>query len=130
MGERLRALREAEGISLREFSRRSGVSVGHLSRLERDLQAPTTGMLETVAAALDVELLDLVLDPERSVRHAVIAATASLTDEQLEQVGKMVDRLANERPVRRVFWNEKDEPPKEKPGRTSRTRRKRRRRRE
>ena len=90
IGRRMSELREAAGISLRELSRRSGVSVGYLSRLERDLQVPTTGLLEAIAEALEAELVDLLIDPDGGLRHRVIALTAKSSVDELEAVLRML----------------------------------------
>lgn len=50
LGERLRALREKRGISLREMERRSGINSGYLSQLERDeIAQPTPSVLNRIA---------------------------------------------------------------------------------
>lgn len=64
----------------------SGLTQGHLSRLERSLQYPTVRTLVTVAAALSVEIVDLVIDPVGSSRHAVISATAMLDEDELAEL--------------------------------------------
>jgi len=59
LGERIRKIREAKGISLTELSKRSGVQLATLSRMEN---AKMTGTLEShiaIAKALNVELLEL-----------------------------------------------------------------------
>jgi HTH-type transcriptional regulator, competence development regulator len=50
LGERLRASREARGISLREMERRSGINSGYLSQLERnEIAQPTPSVLNRIA---------------------------------------------------------------------------------
>lgn len=49
---RLRALRMAAGISCNELARRSGVSDGMISRLERGERTPTLETLRRLTAAL------------------------------------------------------------------------------
>lgn len=54
LGERLRALRTEQGLSLREVERRSGINSGYLSQLERnEIANPTPSVLNKVAAAYD-----------------------------------------------------------------------------
>ena len=57
---RIRAARLARGFTLTEVSARSGVSVGHLSRLENAERLPTVRVLMQLAQALEVSLADLV----------------------------------------------------------------------
>jgi transcriptional regulator with XRE-family HTH domain len=52
LGERLRAAREARGLTLDQLSASVGVSKAHLSRLESGDRQPSVGILVEVAAAL------------------------------------------------------------------------------
>jgi transcriptional regulator with XRE-family HTH domain len=52
LGERLRAAREARGLTLDQLSAAVGVSKAHLSRLESGDRQPSVGILVEVAAAL------------------------------------------------------------------------------
>ena len=139
LGNRLSKARGEAGLSMRELSRRSGVSVAHLSRLERDQQDPTVGMLRTIAEALGMELLDLVIDPDVSIRHRVIADTAELTSRELGKIaGVIADLVGEPAPVAdgrpaptRIFQDigggaEVGETGKSKTSKTRRTRRRRR----
>jgi transcriptional regulator with XRE-family HTH domain len=52
LGDRLRGLREAGGLSLRKVARDSGLNSGYLSQLERnEIAQPTPSVLQKVAAA-------------------------------------------------------------------------------
>lgn len=65
----LRSLRDQRGLSLRALARRSGVDAAALSRYERGLKTPRTDTIETIAAALGVEV---DLRPERSANARFI----------------------------------------------------------
>jgi transcriptional regulator with XRE-family HTH domain len=52
LGDRLRAAREARGLTLDQLSASVGVSKAHLSRLESGDRQPSVGILVEVAAAL------------------------------------------------------------------------------
>jgi len=52
VGARIRALREAEGLSLRKLAARTGLSVGFLSQVERGLSSIALSSLHTLVAAL------------------------------------------------------------------------------
>jgi transcriptional regulator with XRE-family HTH domain len=52
LGERLRAAREARGLTLDQLSASVGVSKAHLSRLESGDRHPSVGILVEVSAAL------------------------------------------------------------------------------
>jgi transcriptional regulator with XRE-family HTH domain len=62
-GARLRAAREAAGISLRELARRLDVTPSLLSQVERDLAQPSVGTLWAVVAELGISL-DTLYGPD------------------------------------------------------------------
>lgn len=60
LGANLKSIRESRGYTLREFSRRSGVDISALSRLETGkTQSAHTKTLLGIAAGLDVSVGDL-----------------------------------------------------------------------
>jgi transcriptional regulator with XRE-family HTH domain len=69
-GQRLRRWRNEQGLTLREVSERSGISVTYLSDLERGkLVNPTLETLTALAAALEVSLNELLGVDERANRE-------------------------------------------------------------
>jgi transcriptional regulator with XRE-family HTH domain len=69
VGSAIRALRRERGLSLRELSRKTGLSTGFLSMVERGQSSLALTSLNNVAKALDVELVEL-FPPGRKVRKA------------------------------------------------------------
>jgi len=68
VGPRVKALREAEGLSLRDLSVRSGVSAPMLSQVERGETSPTLQVAGRIAAGLELRLSQLLrLDEEGTV---------------------------------------------------------------
>lgn len=65
VGERIRALRRSQGKTLKQVAAQSGLSVGFLSQLERNLTGMTLSSMVNVAKALNVPLKDLVTQPEQ-----------------------------------------------------------------
>ncbi|MYS23081.1 transcriptional regulator, XRE family with cupin sensor [Streptomyces sp. DvalAA-14] len=63
VGPRLRALRQARGITLAELSETTGVSLSTLSRLESGLRKPTLELMLPLARAYRVQLDELVGAP-------------------------------------------------------------------
>jgi XRE family transcriptional regulator, regulator of sulfur utilization len=59
-GERIRALRESMGLSLRDLAERSGVSAPMLSQVERGETSPTIAVAAKIAAGLDLTLSQLL----------------------------------------------------------------------
>lgn len=68
IGARVRALRDASSLSLRELALRSGVSAPMLSQVERGETSPTLVVASRIAAGLDLRLSQLLrLDEDGAV---------------------------------------------------------------
>jgi transcriptional regulator with XRE-family HTH domain len=68
VGPRIRALREAMDLSLRDLAERSGVSAPMLSQVERGETSPTLQVAGRIAAGLELKLSQLLrLDEDGSV---------------------------------------------------------------
>ncbi len=68
LGHRVRALREAMDLSLRDLSERSGVSAPMLSQVERGETSPTLHVAARIATGLELRLSQLLrLDEEGAV---------------------------------------------------------------
>src|SRR5881275_3514462 len=68
LGPRIRALREAMDLSLRDLAERSGVSAPMLSQVERGETSPTLHVAARIAAGLDLRLSQLLrLDEDGAV---------------------------------------------------------------
>jgi transcriptional regulator with XRE-family HTH domain len=87
VGERIKALRIEEGLTIEELANGSETgSKGHLSNIERGLVRPNIGTLQKVADRLGVKPLDLMTFPRRSVREKLIDLTRNLTKERLTEM--------------------------------------------
>jgi XRE family transcriptional regulator, regulator of sulfur utilization len=60
VGPRVKALREAEGLSLRDLAERSGVSAPMLSQVERGETSPTLQVAARIASGLQLRLSQLL----------------------------------------------------------------------
>lgn len=68
IGARVKALREASGLSLRDLAARSGVSAPMLSQVERGETSPTLTVASRIASGLELRLSQLLrLDEGGSV---------------------------------------------------------------
>jgi transcriptional regulator with XRE-family HTH domain len=68
VGARVRALREASSLSLRDLATRSGVSAPMLSQVERGETSPTLAVAARIAAGLELRLSQLLrLDEDGAV---------------------------------------------------------------
>jgi XRE family transcriptional regulator, regulator of sulfur utilization len=70
VGLRVKSLREAMDLSLRDLAERSGVSAAMLSQVERGDTSPTLAVAQKIAAGLDLTLSQLLRLDEG--RHVVI----------------------------------------------------------
>jgi XRE family transcriptional regulator, regulator of sulfur utilization len=70
VGERVKSLREAMDLSLRDLAERSGVSAPMLSQVERGETSPTLAVAEKIAAGLELSLSQLLRLDEN--RHVVV----------------------------------------------------------
>jgi transcriptional regulator with XRE-family HTH domain len=69
VGPRIKALREAEGLSLRDLADRTGVSAPMLSQVERGETSPTLHVAGRIASGLELSLSQLLrLDESGSVQ--------------------------------------------------------------
>ena len=73
IGPRVKALREAGSLSLRDLAERSGVSAPMLSQVERGETSPTLQVAGRIAAGLDLRLSQLLRLEEGSVFSVVRA---------------------------------------------------------
>lgn len=76
LGERLRAAREARGLTLDQLSASVGVSKAHLSRLESGDRQPSVGILVEVAAALGTRVSVLLGEDVAGTALATFAPDA------------------------------------------------------
>jgi XRE family transcriptional regulator, regulator of sulfur utilization len=73
IGPRVRALREAMSLSLRDLAERCGVSAPMLSQVERGETSPTLAVAARIAAGLDLSLSQLLRLDESSTVTVVRA---------------------------------------------------------
>jgi len=78
VGATLQAMRQGQGLSLDELSRRAGVSKSMLSQIERNQANPTVAVVWRLANALRVELSEL-LGGERPAAPAIETVAAHAT---------------------------------------------------
>ena len=74
VGARIRALRQAAGLTLAAVAEQAGLTKGFLSRLERDEVSPSVASLVSVCAALGVPVGQLFDAPATSLVRAEEAA--------------------------------------------------------
>ncbi len=79
VGPRIRAMREARGLSLRALAERCSLSINAISLIERGENSPTVSSLHLLATALGVKITDFFENPNDyavvHVRHEQRLAT-------------------------------------------------------
>jgi transcriptional regulator with XRE-family HTH domain len=79
LGEALRAIRLAQGRSLRDVSRSAQTSLGYISEIERGVKEASSELLAGIAASLDVPLSRVLADAaERLARREAAEAGAEI----------------------------------------------------
>jgi transcriptional regulator with XRE-family HTH domain len=123
VGARVKSLREAMDLSLRDLAERSGVSAPMLSQVERGDTSPTLAVAQKIAAGLDLTLSQLLrLDEDRHV--VVVPAKGRRTRRRR---GHVVEELTPPLPGQRADVSEHtlaagsatgatDDPPVHEPG--------------
>lgn len=94
LGQRIRELRNMQGLSQEELALRAGLHPAHLGHIERELKSPTIDTLLKIASALQVELAALFTWDEKPAENTgnqkLLAAISDLTERQQEDVLKMI----------------------------------------
>ena len=73
LGPRIRSLRRARQVTLRELAERAGVTESFLSQVEREVASPSIASVQRIARALDLGIADLFVEEPplgRVVRRA------------------------------------------------------------
>jgi transcriptional regulator with XRE-family HTH domain len=98
VGLRVRALREARGMSLRDLAQRSGVSAPMLSQVERGETSPTLTVATKIAAGLELPLSTLLRLDER--QHVAVIRKAGRRSSRRD--GHLVEELTPSLPGERA----------------------------
>lgn len=92
MGNRIRQLRQAQGMSQEELSFKAGISAAHLGQIERAVKKPTVDTIGKLAEALKVEPAELFLDrpvspgAQSATRNKIDALLSSMSDGEQRDV--------------------------------------------
>ena len=90
LGNRIQQFREASGLTQEELASRSGISIKHISVLERGLKAPKLETLVNIANALhvssDMLLQDVVLYAADGLASELSATISKLSPKEQERV--------------------------------------------
>jgi transcriptional regulator with XRE-family HTH domain len=98
VGQRIHALREAMGFSLRDLGERSGVSAPMLSQVERGETSPTLAVAAKIAAGLELTLSQLL----RLDEGEHVAVTREGSRRRFERGGHRFEELTPPLPGQRA----------------------------
>jgi len=91
IGRNIAAIRKMKNLSLEELSRRSGVSTGMLSQIEKDRVNPTVAVVWKIAYGLDVPFHELLArDDERPLFNVLHRSEAVILE---RNHGRVVFRI-------------------------------------
>jgi len=62
LGPRIRALRQARRLTLRELAERAGVTESFLSQVEREVTSPSIASVQRIARGLDLAIAELFIE--------------------------------------------------------------------
>ena len=69
IGVKIKTLRTAKGVTLKTLAERTGLSVGFISNVEREVNNPTISSLQQICEALDTNLADFFSVP---ANHGIV----------------------------------------------------------
>lgn len=125
VGPRVKALREAMGLSLRDLAARCNVSAPMLSQVERGETSPTIAVAARIASGLDLSLSQLLRLDER--HHVVVVSPGERRKGKGQGKGHAYELLTPALPGQRIELSEHtlaprastggpDDPPMHEPG--------------
>lgn len=98
LGNRIQQFREASGLTQEELASQAGISIKHISVLERGLKIPRLATFLKIAEVLGVTPNDLLSDGEASSDYikAIEARVAPLSPEKQEKIYKIICTVTEE----------------------------------
>ena len=94
-GQRLKTLREKQGISQTRLERNTGIKREYISKLENDeLKNPTYFTIQKLTRGLGVNISDLMADNNCTQTGALLAKIVSTENQRLEAIGALENASA------------------------------------
>lgn len=60
IGDRIKDIRKQKGFTLQQLSEKSGLSIGYLSNLERNVNSPTLDYLQRICEVLNINIIEIL----------------------------------------------------------------------
>ena len=98
LGSRIREIREAHGLTQEELAAKTGISIKHLSVLERGLKEPRLSTFLAIVKALGTTPNELLTSPNQDNEFisAILYKAARLPSDKQEKLLKIVNTLVEE----------------------------------
>ena len=98
LGSRIREIREANGLTQEELAAKTGISIKHLSVLERGLKEPRLSTFLAIVEALGTTPNELLSAPTQGNEYitAILYKAARLSSEKQEKLLKIINTLVEE----------------------------------
>lgn len=97
LGNRIQYLREQRGLTQEELATQTGISLKHISVLERGLKEPRLATFLSIAEALGVTPNELLIETDDiDYQNAVAYRVAQLPKEKQQKLLKILDTLIEE----------------------------------
>jgi transcriptional regulator with XRE-family HTH domain len=100
LGQRLKQLREAQGLRVPEAAALLGIGVPHLYNVERGVAQPSLDLLGDLATVYKVDVSDLFVFPEAHPRHAARELVRLTPTAKLDEAQRALAEIAEPRPAR------------------------------
>jgi len=89
LGDTIRSARMEKGMTLRDLSVKSYISLGYLSEVERGTKDVSSSLLDCVALGLDIPLYKIVEEASLKMRDSEEFVRIT-RDVELDQMGKVL----------------------------------------
>lgn len=83
---RIRELRQAKGLTLKELSEMIGISIPHLSEIERGKKNLNNHLMARLSTSLGVSPSDLIADSDDPEAETFLSVIKSLNEEKRQQL--------------------------------------------
>lgn len=94
LGQKINDIRNAKGMTLKDLSEKTGLSVGFLSQVERGLTSIAILSLKSIAEALDTDLSTFFAPPKKN--HSMVLRTYEQESFQYENSSYILSNLSGE----------------------------------
>lgn len=98
LGTRIREIREMHGLTQEDLAAKTGISIKHLSVLERGLKEPRLSTFLAIVEALGTTPNELLTSPSQDSEYisSILYKAAKLPGDKQEKLLKIVNTLVEE----------------------------------